>query len=284
MRLNRIIMKRNLPSTTLTMKNNLWLVLLFLLITILPMISGNFVSGQQLSGKTFTVAPGGSDSNPGTISQPLATLEAARDATRKAGSGNHRIIVLPGDYFLAKPFELDSRDNGLTIEADTSGLVTLYGGSLVTGWRPDGEKFWIADLPVVKEGTWDFRALIVNGRMPERARMPESGTLKYLNVFDVPWLTSIGGGWARKPTQEELTTLLYDPKDVSETLDIKNAEVRVYHSWDESLVGVARNDIQQHALIFSKPIIYPPGGFGKKDYIIYNTREGMTKPGQWYLD
>jgi hypothetical protein len=277
-------MKPNLESTPFKSISKIIFAHLFLLMTILLILPVNFVTGQQITGKTFIVAPGGSDSNPATMSQPLATLEAARDATRKAGPGNHRVIVLPGDYFLAKPVELDSRDNGLTIEADTSGPVTLYGGSLVTGWRRDGEKFWFADLPGVKEGTWDFRALLVNGRTPDRARMPESGTLKYLNIFDVPWLTSIGGGWARKPTEEELTTLLYDPKDVPETLDIKNAEVRVYHSWDESLVGVARNDIQKHALIFSKPTIYPPGGFRTKDYIIYNTREGMTKPGRWYLD
>lgn len=243
----------------------------------------DFAAGQQLTGKTFVVAPGGSDSNPGTGSQPLATLEAARDAARMAGSGNHRIIVTPGDYYLTKSFELDSRDNGLTIEADTSGKAVLYGGNPITGWRRDGDKFWCADIPGVKEGSRDISALVVNGRMPSRARMPDSGTFVHKSVFDVSWLGTVGG-WARKPTQEELTTMIYDPDDIPETLDIRNAEVRVYHSWDESLVGIARNDIQQHTLIFSKPTIYPPGSFRRKDYIIFNTREGMTKPGQWYLD
>ena len=65
---------------------------------------------------------------------------------------------------------------------------------------------------------------------------------------------------------------------------MKNAEVRVYHMWDESLVGVARNDTQRHALIFSTPAISPAGAFGVKKYVIFNTREGMTRPGQWYLD
>jgi hypothetical protein len=272
------------PSATLASNCNLWLNNMLFISIVFMFLSVNFALGQNISGKTFVIAPGGKDNNPGTMSLPLATLEAARDAARAAGVGTHRIVIMPGDYYLTKSVELDSRDNGLTIEADTSGKVILYGGSLVTGWRRDGDKFWCADLPGVKEGNWDFRSVVVNGRMPERARMPESGTLKYLNVFDVAWLTSIGGGWARKPTQEELTTLRYDPKDIPETLDIRNAEVRVFHSWDESLVGVSRNDIQQHALIFSKPTAYPPGGFGRKDYIVYNTREGMTKAGQWYLD
>jgi hypothetical protein len=277
-------MKSNLPAATITSTNIFRSIQLFLLISILLCTPGNYASGQQLTGKTFIVAPGGSDNNPGTMPQPFATLEAARDAARKIENGNHRIIVLPGEYYLTRPFELDSRDNGLTIEADTSGIATLYGGTLVTGWRRDGDKFWCADLPGVKEGTWDFRALVVNGRMPGRARIPVEGTFINKSVFDGAWF-GIGGQWTRNPTKDDLTKMLYDPKDIPETLDTKNAEVRVYHSWNESLVGVAGNDIQHHELIFSSPTVYPPGfvSWGRK-YLIYNTREGMTKPGQWYLD
>lgn len=232
----------------------------------------------------FHVAPNGKDEKAGTKEQPLATLAAARDTARKAGPGPHRIIVMPGDYFLATALDLDARDNGLTIEGGAGGKVTLYGGKPVTGWRRDGENLWCADLSGVKEGTWDFRALVVNGRMPERARMPGTGTFTHKSVFDVRWLSSVAGGWERPPTAEESTTMLYDPKDVPPALEAKNAEVRVYHMWDESLVGVATNDTGRHALIFSAPAKSPPGAFGVKKYVIFNTREGMTKPGQWYLD
>lgn len=156
MKQNNIIIKPNIPSATLTSTSNFRLIHVYLLITILLVALGNFASGQELKGKTFIVALGGSDSNPGTMSQPLATLEAARDAARMAEPGNHRIIVMPGEYYLTRPFEMDSRDNGLTIEADTSGIVILYGGTLVTGWKRDGGKFWGADLSGMKEGTWDF--------------------------------------------------------------------------------------------------------------------------------
>lgn len=277
-------MKRLIPSAPLSNTVSSRLLPVYLLFSIFLVAHGNCTTAKVTESKSFVVAPGGSDSNPGTISKPMATLEAARDAARKAAKGDRRIIVKPGEYYLTRPFELDPRDNGLTVEADTSGAVIIYGGTLVTGWRRDGEKFWSAELPGVKEGAWDFRALVVEGRMPTRARMPDAGTFQHFSVFDVPWLSSIAGGWARKPTQEEANTMKYNPKDIPETLDIKNAEVRVYHMWDESLAGIVQNDIQQHIFTFSKPTNYPPGGFGKKDYIIWNTREGMTKPGQWYLD
>jgi hypothetical protein len=240
------------------------------------LLVGLLAVGVCAQAASFTVAPGGKDAS--------ATLEAARDTARKAGAGPHRIVVQPGDYFLTKTLELDARDNGLTIEAVKPGTAILYGGTPVTGWRRDGEKFWCADVAGVKEGTVDFRALVVNGRLPSRARLPESGTFIHKSVFNVRWLSLVGGGWERKPTNEELTTMLYDPKDVPATLEAKNAEVRVYHMWDESLVGVAGNDTQTHRLTFAQPAAHPAGAFGVKKYAIFNTREGMTQPGQWYLD
>lgn len=230
----------------------------------------------------FYVAPGGGGE--GTREKPFGSLVAARDAARAAGGEARRIVLLPGDYFLEQPLELDARDSGLVLEAEAAGGVTLYGGRAVTGWRRDGETFWCADLPGVKEGAWDFRALVVNGRMPERARMPEAGTFTHKSAFDVKWLSSVGGGWERKPTQEELTTLAYDPKDIPAGLEARNAEVRVYHMWDESLVGVASNDVARGVLRFTTPAKSPAGAFGVKKYVVFNTREGMTKPGQWYLD
>ncbi len=203
---------------------------------------------------------------------------------RKAGAVPTRIVLMPGAYFLTQPLELDARDNGLTIEAEPRGQATLYGGQLVTGWRRDGERFWCADVPGVKEGTRDFRALLVQGRMPPRARLPESGTFLNRGTWNLPLLPAVAGYWERKPTREELTTMPYDPQDIPATLDVKNAEVRLYHMWDESLVGVRANDTEHHALHFSTPPIWPPGALGLKKYVIFNTREGLTQPGQWYLD
>jgi len=239
---------------------------------------------QSACGAEFYVAPNGRSDGSGTKAQPFGTLEAARDAARKAGAGPHRIVLLPGDYYLEKTLELNAKDNGLIVEAAVTNSAVLYGGKPVTGWRRDGDRFWCADVLGAKAGNWDFRALVVNNRMPERARLPESGTFTHASVFDVKWLSSVGGGWERKPTHEELTTLSYNPTNLPATLDVRNAELRVYHMWDESLVGVASNDVARHTLFFTTPAKSPAGSFGVKKYVVFNTREGMTRPGQWYLD
>ncbi len=246
------------------------------------------MSALSATAADFFVSSSGDDAAAGTKDKPFATLEKARDATRAARAADtsavQRIVVMPGDYFLARTLSLDARDSGLTLEAAPGGTATLHGGVPVTGWTRDGNDFWSAALPGVKEGTWDFRALAVDGRMPDRARLPATNAFIHKSVFDVRWLSSVGGGWERKPKPEELGTMVYDAKDIPAGLDVRNAEVRVYHMWDESLVGVASNDVARHTLVFTTPAKSPPGAFGVKKYTVFNTREGMMRPGQWYLD
>src|SRR4051812_23640756 len=67
----------------------------------------------SLGAREIFVAPDGSDRNPGTIAQPLGTLEGARDAIRAArivpgAAANEPFAVWlrAGTYPLARTFEL----------------------------------------------------------------------------------------------------------------------------------------------------------------------------------
>jgi hypothetical protein len=166
----------------------------------------------------------------------------------------------------------------------TTNSTVLYGGKPVTDWKRDGDNLWYAELPGVREGTWDFRALIVNGRLAARAVYPSTNTFDNLGTWSLPLLPAVAGHWERKPTREESTTMPYKPEDLPATLDVRNAEVRMYHMWAESLVGVTSNDLQRHALILSSEPSWPPGALNRRKYVVFNTREGMTCPGQWFLD
>lgn len=232
-----------------------------------------------------STATRGEDFHVGPKGHPYATLQAARDAARGAGVEKpRRVLVHGGEYFLEETLALDARDSGLAIESAGDGEAILYGGRRLTGWAPDGDKFWAVQIPDAIGRKWDFRMLVVNGRFCGRARYPKEGRLEHLTEFKVPWMSTTGGGWQRKPTPEELTTMAYKPGDLGPWLDIRNAELTVYHKWDESVVGLAAMDEQNHVLTFSNTTGHPPGAFGMKTYVIWNIREGMTEPGQWYLD
>lgn len=260
--------------------------------------SALIASGAALSSAAFPavstiyVSPTGNDNWTGRLAEPnaertdgpLATLAAARDAARKLGGVPRRIVIRAGEYYLQETLNLGPEDSDLMIQAADGETAILYGGRLITGWEPDGERLWRATLPAVADGSWDFRMLVVNGRFCRRARLPAQGKFTHLTEFNVPWMSTTGGGWQRKPTDEELTTMRYRPEDLGPWLDVRNAEITVYHMWDESVVGVKSVDPATQTIRFSNPAGHPPGAFGVRDYVVWNVREGMTEPGQWYLD
>jgi len=266
------------------------------LVAAVPLVIGFLTAPARAANAgtvTYFVAVDGSDSwsgglpehNAGRTDGPFATVGAACIAARKHGTGQPRkIIIRAGEYFLDDPLELNAGDAGLTIQSAPGADVCLYGGRRVSGWKKDGEKFYSVELPGVKTGQWDFRALVVNGRFCRRARLPEEGFFEHLSSFDIPWMSTTGGGWKRKPTSEELTTLKYRSGDIGPWLDVGSAEVTIYHMWDESMVGLKAMDTETRTLTFANPSGHPPGAFGVKKYVVWNVREGMAEPGQWYLD
>jgi len=53
----------------------------------------------------------------------------------------------------------------------------------------------------VKEGKWDFRALVVNDRFVPRAHLAKAGRLEHESRFPVLLDSTAGGGWERKPSR-----------------------------------------------------------------------------------
>ncbi len=230
------------------------------------------------------VSPEGCDDASGDADDPLrspsAGLARCRAHARSGGAHARILVFAPGRYDLAEPLELDARDSGMCLRG--SGAV-LVGGRRITAWRPDG-RFQAADLPGVREGRWDFRQLWVNGAARPRARLPKEGVLEHACEFKQPWLSTTGGGFQPPPTVELRSRLIYPEGQLPAGLMPGNAEVVVYHSWDESQARVTSHDPATRTLLLDPPLTYPPGAFGVKGYVVLNVREGMLQPGQWYLD
>jgi hypothetical protein len=240
--------------------------------------------GPDANAAELFVAPDGDDANPGTKAKPFATLERARDAARELKPDAERRIVVRGGTYYNVSLVLEPADSGLAIEAAAGEAPVLYGGRRVTGWQKDGEAFYAAMLPGVKEGTWDFRSLVIDGELRPRARLPKTGEFTHLTRFDARWHTSDGGGFRGADKPELKLKLRYRKSDLGPWLDVKNAELDILHSWDSSMVGVKSHDAKTQTLHFSNPTGYPPGAFGVHRYVVWNIRQGMHEPGQWYLD
>lgn len=234
------------------------------------------------------VGPRGEDTADGSVARPLASLREARDRLRASGDDQNVLVVLPGTYYDVQ-LELTAADNGLTVSGQVG--TCLVGGRRISGWTVAPNGWWSVELDGVAAGDWDFRMLRVAGALAPRARYPEAGALSHESRFDARWLSTTAGGWDRQPTEEELTTLQYRPGDLGDSFVPENAEVQIYHQWDESVVGVESIDRQACRLRFSSCCGHPPGAFHNHGhnakattYVVWNTVEGMSRPGQWYLD
>jgi hypothetical protein len=242
-------------------------------------------SGTPVFGAEFYVAPGGKDGNPGTKDRPLATLEAARDATRKAEAGSHRIVLMPGEYFLDRPFELDARDNGLTIDAGEGGLVTLHGGRRISGLQRDARGLWTTKVGEVQGRPWRFEQLYVNGRRAVRARTPNRFYF-YMNARPRASLDP-ATGQPHKPDDREffasakdLTPLVALPPE-----RLRDVVVASYHSWHISRQYVASVQPGKNAVFLTGSCGVPFFTYTQNErYFLENYREALDAPGEWFLD
>jgi hypothetical protein len=205
-------------------------------------------------------------------------LQSALKVSRLLPAGSKRKLLLRGgQYLLDEPLVLTPQDSGLTIESNAGERAELNGGRRITGWRKESDgPVWVTNLPDFHLKPWRFRMLTVNGKVAARTRLPEKG---FFTDENSDW--NING---RMATDEELTTLRYRPGDLGPWLDLKSAEVRVYRVWDESLSKVAWLDQAQRTLRLSAPLRFPSGAFGVHKYEVLNVRQGLTAPGQWFLD
>jgi len=209
----------------------------FTFLFLLPVVSTFLINcnTSNLEEKVWYVSPEGNDDAAGTLEAPLRTL-ARGVALSREWSGVKKIILKEGMYY-DTAIKLSRMDNNLSIQADEGAQVHLSGGRVFTDWKKEGKLLYV-DVPGTRDRSWDFRMIEINGSWRTRARLPESGALMHRNVFDVKWLSSYAGGWERKPTEEERNTLKYKRGDITENIDVQNAELTIYHEWDESLVGL----------------------------------------------
>lgn len=134
----------------------------------------------------FYVAPSGSDSNPGTLSQPFrsiqrgATIAAAGD-TCHVRAGTYRETVIPAHS--------GSAGARITFTPYNGESVTVSGAEVVTGWTPDKGSIYKS-----QGVNWDLgtgrNQIFVDGRMMPEARWPNTGP----DVSNPAWAVAENAG------------------------------------------------------------------------------------------
>ncbi len=273
---------------------------------ILALLVAVAASAQAAETAILHVAADGNDAWSGALPEPnadgtdgpRATITGARDAIRKMKSsgglpGPVRVLVRKGSYRIVEPVVFGPEDSGtaetsIAYEAYPNESPIISGGRAITGWQREG-KLWTAGISDVRDGTWSFSALWVNGKRRTPARTPnpthpagdypEEGDL-FLTERPVMDKDPDTGKESRSATRFH-----YRPGDLQAWDSLQDAIVVVYHSWETALLRPKGIDEAQRIIEFTGPTNW---GFGRwrpdQRYYVEHLFEALDQPGEWFLN
>jgi len=232
-----------------------------------------FLSVPAFAGE-FYVSPSGSDANPGTKDKPVASLARARDLVRQVNAKARTpttVFLRGGTYFLAEPVVFGPEDSGteacpIVYTAFPGEKPVLSGGRAITGWKRGPGETWTAQIPEVKEGKWYFRQLHVGGQRRPRARLPREGQYKVAAPADPP-----------------RRAFKFNPGDIDpKWRNLSDVEIVVLQFWSEARQRIEAIDQAAGIVRFTGDCFRPANW--SLGWYAENVAEGLTSPGQWYLD
>jgi hypothetical protein len=239
------------------------------------------------SGNTFYVSTAGNDNNPGTISQPFATLEKARDAIRASGNDGVTVYIKGGTYYLTQPLTFTEQDSGSegkpNVYTSYPGEKAIISGGKVldsvnyswTQYNHNGNIIYKTNV-----GSLRFNSLFVDDKRATRAREPD---VHYHNLSDYYLINAVDN-------ETRLEAFNFSGNDINGSWhNLKDVEVVSFRVWEQSRFKIDRVEgnkvFFQGSLDSWRSYNWPPwGGIANERYYVENVFEGLDEPGEWYLD
>lgn len=236
-------------------------------------------------GAEFFVAIDGSDTNPGTAAQPLATIAKAQEVVRmqvaKGGDASVIVRIKGGTYPLDEPLVFGPESGGTErVSVTYAGMpgqrVILSGGREIGGWQAQGDGLWAARLPG-GEGLDRFRNLYVDERRAVLAREPNENARP-----DCVQLKA-----AELSEDRSRFTLTFPPGVLDNLADSSELEVMVAGNWAINRKRVESVDPAAGTLLLRPPHRQGPAyilpSAGRWAYAA-GDRRLADQPGEWAFD
>lgn len=244
------------------------------------------------------VSPNGKDTNVGTKSNPVATVQMAmrkarelrrlKDPSIKDGI---QIIVMNGTYYLNEPLFVRPEDSGTpdsptTIQADLNAKPILSGGFEIKNWKKaptiNGIKkanVWVADAPKIAGEIINYRQLWVNGKKAVRAKSTSGNQMDRILSWDAAtetcWIPFKDKSIKYEPGMEMFIVQWWSTAN----LRIKNIEVQK---------DSARLSFEQPESRIQSEHPWPAPWISKNNgnsaFYLNNGISMLNEAGEWYLD
>lgn len=233
-----------------------------------------------LRGADFYVASDGDDKNPGTIEQPLATIQQAQLAARQARANRKAPVIVSirgGTYPLHEPIVFTPEDSYTVYEAFADERPVFSGGVRITGWEVGGDGHWRVAINDVKTGGWRFAQLFVNDQRQIRPRLPAKGYFTIAERADP----------TEPNKQRGHDRFVYSEGDLAPSLVGTDAELVAFHHWTVTRARIGHVDAANHTATLASPTNNLTEWMSLTKghrYFVDNAPVPPSKPGQWRLD
>jgi hypothetical protein len=215
----------------------------------------------------YYVSPAGSDSGPGTIDKPFATLAKAASVLQPGDT----CYLREGVYReVLRPARSGTADRPITIANYGDETAVISGADPITGWRAEEDGVWSAPM----DWSLDDGDQVFNGdEMLFEARWPDAGP----KPFYEPQRAWAWGGSSQ--------TLVYgkfsDADDAWVGADLWCASGAAWICWTAEVTGY---DAETHTLSFERelgPWYLPRPG---NRFVLRGLRRCLDVPGEWFYD
>lgn len=287
-------------------------------ITLTLSVAAVMLAGQAFGAANFSVAPGGSDANPGTEAKPWGTLQRARDEIRKrkrAGplKESISIVLRGGTYYVGQGLVLGPEDSGTDTapvvwqaspgeEARLCGGVRLAPGSfhpvagakvlarldpaarpkvLQADLRALGIK-QLGEYPDVFRGAPAVPEVFFNDQRLTLARWPNDGWATIAKIIEPGSRPADGDRLGRGGVFQ------YSGDRPTRWNVAAGVWLRGYwcYDWYEEAIRVKAIDRAARRATLARPAVYgvKQGNPSPRRYYAVNLLEELDAPGEYYID
>lgn len=256
----------------------------------------------------YYVSTMGNDDNDGTVDNPFATIERARDEARKINSnmtGNIVVYIEEGTYTLNETLTFDERDSAtgdFYIKYQGEENVVISGGETINNFVLYDAENNIYSAKVPENAL--FRQLYMNGEKLIRAKSNDDYSTKIIGASrfnaDGTMIPENLNTWSDETlVQADYGEIYLNADEFQNFNNLEDVELHILTAWVKNVVRVesvtTENDVttikiqkNENDLIFNRP--HPDiDGYSHMNnheftYYIENAYELIDEDNEWYLD
>ncbi len=259
-----------------------------------PLATLHAAGASTVASADYYVAAEGSDSNPGTLLLPFATIDKARQAVRpRIASGMTKditVMMRGGTYYISNTVAFTAADSGVNghrvVYRSYPGEVPVIdGGVPITGWAETSPGSGVYQA---NAANLNFRQLYVNNRRGIRARWPNADAA-------IPFFVATNGFYKfRAPTNPPAAPPVPATKshyripkaNMAAWANLNNVELvttEAFMAVRMLLSSYTTDDTYAYVYGIS-PERFMPKDQDQAAYFFENAYEFIDAPGEWYLN